>query len=423
MNQDEPVGLPEEERPLLARERMSGRPFHGRARWLALGILLSLIVGFSGVLLLTQSERGRSEVLAVVLRTLGGRLNGVLEVDRVAGNLLTGAWVYELSLTDPDGAPLAVADSAYIRYRLPTFLGGDIVIPRVEVFDATISIFRMPDDTLWNYQRVLSDPTPGPSEGPPGATLIERLILHDSHIEIRTPFGNDPALSAAEQQLEIEEALADTARWMIETVPGGYLRAMLVDVRSAELAELFISPDERDGTYLEVNEADADVRLWRDPPLEVRELNASLHLQDGIVNLESTGFTLPASQGEAVGRLDLRGDRPLYDVVLNLSTFALADLRWLYPWLPEDPQDGQASGQVWIEDQPETLMVYARDLVLELPGTRVTGSIGFLTGESPRFVDVALDANPLDVESLERLLPSGLPVDGLEIGGAVIRSN
>lgn len=423
MNPDEPVGLPEEERPRLARERMAGGLFRGRARWVALGVLLALSVGFAGAVFLTQSDRGRSQVLAFTLRALGGRLNGNLQVERIAGNLLTGAWVYGLSLTDPDGEPLALVDSAYIRYRVPTLLGGDIVIPRVDVYDATISIFRMPGDTIWNYQRVLADPMPSPTPGPPGATLIESLTLHDSRVEIRSPFGTDPRLTPDEQQLAIEEALADTARWMVEAVPGGYLRTMYVNVAMADLAELFISPDERSGTYLEVNDAVADIYLWRDPPLQVRQAEARLHLREGIVNLESRSFALPDSRGEMVGRIDLRGDRPMYDVVLTMEAFALADLRWLYPWLPPDPNEGRGSGRIWVEDQPDELLVYARDLLLELPGTRVTGRGGILTGDPPRFVDLALEADPLDVESLERLLPEELPVDELEIGRAVIRGD
>src|SRR5690606_22085707 len=136
---------------------------------------------------------------------------------------------------------------------------------------------------------------------------------------------------------------------------------------------------ERDGTYLEVVDAAADVRLWRDPPLAIRELQAALHLQEGILNFRAPAFALPGSRGDGVGRIDLRGSRPMYDVALTLPAFTLADLRWLYPWLPEEPAGGQGSARVWIEDRPDELLVLARDLDLRLPGTRVAGRVGLLT--------------------------------------------
>jgi hypothetical protein len=122
-----------------------------------------------------------------------------------------------------------------------------------------------------------------------------------------------------------------------------------------------------------------------------------------------------------VGRIDLKGSRPMYDVVLTTPEFALSDLRWLYPWLPDDPEAGHGSAQVFVEDRPEETLVLTRNLVLEMPGTRLVGSFGILTGDTPRFVDVDLEASPLDIDAVERLLPEDIPVEGLTIGGAVLK--
>src|SRR5690606_45786 len=123
--------------------------------------------------------------------------------------------------------------------------------------------------------------------------------------------------------------LADTSRWIIDEVPEGYLRSNLIDVAEAEIAELFIAPDERGGTYLEVVDALAEVRLWRDPPLEIRGARAAIHLQEGMLNFTAENIELPNTRGEGTGVVDISGPRPLYDVVLTTPEFALADLRWL----------------------------------------------------------------------------------------------
>jgi hypothetical protein len=52
----------------------------------------------------------------------------------------------------------------------------------------------------------------------------------------------------------------------------------------------------------------------------------------------------------------------------------------------------------------------------------VQGQFGMLLGDTIRFVDADLRADPLDVRTVEGLLPGGLPVRGLVIGGAEIRS-
>jgi hypothetical protein len=390
-----------------------------RGQWLVLGLAVGVVLALIVAIGITQTAPGRERILGITLQTLGGRLNGVLTIERLNGNLFTGAWIYNLELRDHDGEPLAIVDSAYIRYRLPTLLGGDIVITRLQAYSARINLFQMPGDTLWNYQDILTDPHPDP-DAPPRATLVQRLIAEDAHVTIRAAWEPDPRLSPAEQEAEIRQVLEDP-RWMIEPHPEGFIRTMLIDLAFADVSELHIAGDERGGVYLEVNEGSADVRLWQDPPLEVRSARARLHLQHGILNYQAPSIVLPNSRGESVGRIDLRGDRPLYDVVITSPVFALADLRFLYPWLPDDPEQGVGSARLWIEDLPDALGVLARDLRLRMPGTEITGEFGIVVNEGLRFVDVNLEADPLRVADVEQLFPVDLQIEGLVIGGAVIR--
>jgi hypothetical protein len=395
---------------------------HRPGGWLLIGIAIAFVIGLIAVLTLTQTRWGRGQILGYTLSTLGGRLNGVLSIEELAGNMFTGARLYGVALRDHDGAPLAVLDSAYIQYRVASFVGGDMFINRLAVWNAEITLFKMPGDTLWNYQEILQDPDPDPSEPEDvAATFIGRLLLSDSRVSIRSPLEADSRLSPDEQRAELDVMLADTSRWMIEEVPGGYLRSMLIDVDTVALRELFIGPDERGGIYFEVEDAVADVRLWKDPPLELRSLVAQLHLQEGIVGIQAETFELPNSSGEAIGSVDISGPRPMYDIAITAPEFALADLRWLYPWLPADPAEARGSGNVWLQDRPDDLLFLARGFVLEMPGTRVTGDFGIVSGvDTFRFVNVDLEADPVDMDEVERLLPEGLPVEGLELGSAVV---
>lgn len=387
-----------------------------------LGVATAFVIGILLAISLTQTRWGREQILGYTLATLGGRLNGILTVEEVQGNLFTGARLYGIGLTDMEGVPLALIDSAYMQYRVATFLGGDIVIDRLVVWNADINILKMPGDTIWNYQEILRDPDPEPkSPEDASAVLIARLVLNESRIQIRRPLVPDPRLPPGQREQAYAEELADTARNMIEEVPGGHLIANVIDVDSASLAEVYIGPEHRGGIYLEVEDAVADVRIWRDPPLEIRSLVAQLHLNEGRVNVQASPFQLPYSRGELVGGIDISGDRPMYDLVIHAPQFALTDLRWFFPWLPSDPSEGRGSARVWIEDRPEDLLVLVQDLDLRLPDSHIIGEFGLVTTPTTtRFVNVALEADPVDMDAIGRLLPEGLPVEGFDVDAATL---
>ncbi|CAN5747424.1 hypothetical protein BH23GEM6_BH23GEM6_12590 [soil metagenome] len=385
--------------------------------WLLGGLVWSIVVVGLLLALYTRTGWGRERILAFTLETLGGQLNGTLYVQRMAGNVFTGAKLYELRLEDEFGEPLVSADSAYIEYRLPTFLGGDVVIQHLEIFSPRLSLVRMPGDTLWNYQRVLkSEPDP---EAVARATLIERMRLFDATVTVAMEWGDDPDLSPAEQRRVLEGALTDTARLMAVEAPGGFLRLMNFAIQKGTVSELFIGPDERGGTYLNVDSLAADVRLWRDPPLQVRHLVGELNLREGRLRFNVPRIVLPASEARLVGEVDLRGDDPVYHVVVGGDRIAFADMQWLYPLFPDE---GGGALRLRLQTRPEGFYFFARDLDLRAPGTRVTGQFGMLLGDTIRFVDADLQADPLDVRTVEQMLPAGLPVRGLVIGGSEIQS-
>lgn len=392
---------------------MSTRRLHA-SYWLLAGVLAAAIIAVVAVALFTRTEPGRERILAYTLNTLGGRLNGELEVSRLEGNLFTGAKLYEISLTDDRGEPLLLADSAYINYELATFLGGDVVINNVVIYDSEVLLLRLPTDTAWNYQRILVDTATGPGR----ATLIERMSLVDAHVVVRLPWEPDEELSDEEREREVEVALADTSRLVVERVEGGLLRTMEFEIEQARAAELVVAPDERGGTYLAVEDMNGTAFLWSEPPLRILGLQGELGLRAGVLRYEATAVRLPESRLVTSGVVDLRGEEPAYDLVVAGEDVALPDLQWLYPPLPDE---GTISAQLALETRPEGLLIRARDLDVTAPDTHLTGDFGLVLGDTLRFVEVDLQADPLDVDTVERMLPADLPVEGLRIGSAVIR--
>mgnify|MGYP006145723515 CR=1 FL=1 len=87
------------------------------------------------------------------------------------------------------------------------------------------------------------------------------------------------------------------------------------------------------------------------------------------------------------------------------------------------PEGGRASFRMWLETRGEATLYRFRDLAFTAPGTRLVGSFGLIVGDALEFTDANLTASPLRVQTIEEMLPAGLPVSGLTIGEVEIRSS
>lgn len=369
----------------------------------AAGVALVVLFGA----LLTQSDWGRGRVLVVTLRTLGERVNGDLNVDRLSGNLLSGAWLYGLRIDGPDGLPFLAADSAFVDYHIRTLVGGDIVLESVRLYSARASLRRLPGDSLWNYQRIFQDTTPERPGQKPGATLIEELYVANSQVAVRTPWEPDP-----------EDAEPDTARLLIEQTPAGPIRTMVFEIDRGTISHVLTTQDERGGTFLRIDSVSGTAMIWRQPTT-VRRLEGRLSLRNDTLRFDADPIALPSSSLTAHGLIRLGDGEPQMDITVRGDRLALRDFQWLYPPLPDS---GSADLVLHVEDRPEGgRLFYAPEVRLRAPGTEVVGSFGMITGDTLRFVDVDLRAPRLSVPVVESMLPAGLPVEGLRIGSVEVR--
>jgi hypothetical protein len=384
------------------------------------GAALALALGFVALVALTRTDWGRGRVLGYTLRAVGGRLNGVLVVKRLDGNLITGARLYGIELRGRDGERVVRADSAYADYELPSFFGGDVVLRRLVLYNSEVSLSRLPGDSLWNYQKILLDTTKVPGTTASRATLIRSARFVDAKVTVRAPWEPAKYLSPRERAQAIRDALADTSRLEVTRAPGGYLRRMDFQVADARTTDLVIAGDDRGGTYLRVDSAAARAMLYRGKPLVVRDVRGELSFHDGVVRYRMPRVVLPASTVTSVGTIDMRQPEPLYDLTVDVPHVTLTDMEWLFPQLP---QGGEAAFRMSLETRKEGTLYRFTGLRFTAPGTRLVGSFGVLMDGTLQFTDVNLTAAPLRVRTIEEMLPSGLPVRGLQIGEVEIHSS
>jgi hypothetical protein len=154
-------------------------------------------------------------------------------------------------------------------------------------------------------------------------------------------------------------------------------------------------------------------------PLQVRDLQGELSLREGVMRYTVPNLVLPGSRVSSSGVVDLTGEEPLYDLAVNGSDVALDDLQWLYPPLPDE---GEATFRMALETTPGTVRVRAVDVDFAAPGTRLTGGFEMVMGDTLLFNDISLRADPLDVNTVQAMLPMEIPVRGLRIGSVEIQS-
>lgn len=390
-----------------------------------LGVLVVLLV----LNVVARTERGHEFVLARTVDALGKTMHGKLTIQRIRGNLFEGAKVYGLSLVDAQGRPFVVADSAYLDYNVGTLLSPRIHITRATLYDPEVYVFKLPGDSLWNYQAIFADTTPPDPTKPriERATLLDTIRMVNGLVRLQTPWVPDSTLSPRARRAEIADALSDTSLALVDSVRGGFIRTMNFTRLNGRISRVRFAPGTTNGSRIHVDSLRGTAQIFRDT-VRFNQIQGQIALLRAHVELDAPVISLPGSLLSLSGvvRTDSfpawfdPAQAPMYDLAFRTDSVAFRDLQWLYPRFPAE---GRGSMSLRIEHRPEGMMFLGRDADVRARGTHITGDFGMILGDTLRFVDVDLQADPVSTATIERMLPEGLPVQGLRLGGAEIRGN
>ncbi len=383
--------------------------------WSLIGLIVAAGLAAGIVVVLARTSWGHQRVLQQTVSFAGRKLQGTLAIERVSGNLLTGAQIYNVSLRGLDGDPLLVADSGYIDYNLRTLLGNRTVIDYVVLHNPRLRIRRMPGDSLWNFQKILRDTTA--QEPSVRTTVLSRIAFRNANVTVQSPWEPDGTLRRAARARAVREAVNDTVRLMVDSVPGGLVRTSHFRRMDGELVDLVLGPEAGGGTYLRIRRIQGLAYVYREP-VRIRQARGEVAIRDGRTEVRADTVLLPASRMTGYGVVH-PGDTLRYDFVFQADTAAFRDFQWLYPNFPER---GGGRLRLKFETRPDGTLIHVADARLSAPGTRLRGNFGVLLGDTMRFFDVGLAARPLDVRTVEQMLPTELPVRGLRIGAVEIRN-
>jgi hypothetical protein len=130
--------------------------------------LFRLLVVLSAVLILavmalwvmTNTDFGRERSRRFVLGILQGQTHGIVKMEAMHGNLLSGATLTHFSITDSAGHPFLKTDSISLRYVLRSFISQKLEFDDVVLYHPDVVVARLPNGP-WNY-RILWPATPPP---------------------------------------------------------------------------------------------------------------------------------------------------------------------------------------------------------------------------------------------------------------------
>jgi hypothetical protein len=399
------------------------------AAWGLGGVALGVALLFLALNVFARSERGHEFVLQRTLEALAPSINGKLTIDRISGNLFEGARFHGLRLADAEGRTFLAADSGYLEYRVTTLLSPRIHIQSALLVDPEVYVFRLPGDTLWNYEAIFADTTPRDESRPrvERATLVDLLLVRGGLVRVQLPWEPDPRLSERARRAEVLLALSDTSRILVDEVEGGYLRTMNFTELDGRFSRIRFAPGTRSGSRIHVDSIRTRAQVFREPA-ELVHARGTIALLVGHVELDAPLVRLPHTDlavsgvvrtGEFPDWFD-PAEAPMYDLAFRSDSVFFRDLLWLYPLFPEE---ARGTLSLRIEHRPGGLMFLARDARFAAPGTRIAGSFGMIVGDTLRFVEVDVEAEPVDAAVIDGMLPEGLPVVGLRLGGAEIRGD
>ncbi len=379
---------------------------HRLAAYVITGMVAGLLLGLLTISVITRSSWGMQRVRGVALGWLEARVQGDVRIGRITGRgLLRGATVHDISIVGKNRRPFFDVDSAAVTYDWRTLLGGQIILTHVTLFHPRVQLEQLPGDTAWNYQYIFQDTTAG-RFGP----KRRRLIMFD---DVRIVNGFARVL----MPLEPVTSPADTARVMTERINGQLGRVMHFDSLRGRVARALWETPLEPGRLFDVTDLKGLAYVWRDP-VHITSARGRLSMRDTVVSLDFPDVRLPSSRGAVMGRVIMQEGRNFFDVQIDLDNFAFRDMNWLYSRIPEE---GGGRGQLRIQSQPLGTLFLAQNARLTTPGTNMAGTFGIVVGDTLYFTQVDLRASPLDIKVIKRMMPDGLPVDGILMGTVEVK--
>ncbi len=369
----------------------------------ALGAAAGVVILVAASLLfLTQTDAGRERVRRFVYTRLQSSAHGVVRMGPVRGNLLTGARIAGVEITDSTGAPFFRADTVDLGYSLLPLLRRRVELRDVRLVRPVVVLDRQPG-LAWNFSRIFpSDSTKPPSRQGFGAWVSVRgLDVVDGRVLVRNAWEPEDSLRGAARDSAVRVALSPATRRLIVRVPRGFQSIQDYRRLNGRFDRLRLAHPDSASMVFDVGRLSMLALPFRPPAADVRDLAGRVVKSGDTVAVEGLRLALPGTRATLAGTYhagtgDLRA-------TAAAPRLAFADLRWAYPPLPER---GGGSLRLAVARSGERTRVVAREMSLAADRARLAGHLDLTFGDSLRLGPSDLRFAGVDTRLIRRLAPA-----------------
>jgi translocation and assembly module TamB len=333
-----------------------------------------VVIAVIAVFLLTNTEFGRERVRRNIVGLIAGQTHGIVRVDELHGDLLSGATLVRVAITDSAGHPFLKADSIALRYIIRSFFSQHLDFSDVIVYHPDVVVARLGDGP-WNY-RILwpSSPPHAPGDTLPGWgswVKLTNVTVLNGNVTVRSPWAPRPGLTAHVRDSVIKDALRAGSRLYIAQVGGLYQKVVTLERVNARMPLVRWADPSSKNRYVQVSALSMDAFPFRPPAAKVRALTGNFTFNDDSLWWKGAAVQFPRSAMKGDGSYNLNtGDLSL---TLGVSPMQIADFQWVYPRLPSEGGGTMALGVAW---RGATQDYVVRNADIHTGGAHVQGDIG-----------------------------------------------
>jgi len=387
----------------------------------ALGILVTAIVVVAAAIAATQTAWGRARIRAVVVAELRRVVHGQLYVGNLEGNLLTNLTVDSIEIRDHEGRVLLATGRLHAEFDPRDLLDRRILFQRLEIDHPYVRLNHYPDES-WNFKRILSPSSAGPSSparlasrarlpeaearGYGDFIMATHVVIHNGTFIFSERWRPDDSLRGARRDSAIAEALR-RPHFGLERTSDGLMRTLTWSgIQLAAPYARIVDPDSA-GPGFEIDRLDMNEFF---PPFRFSNVHGRVRIVHDTLWATLSHVELPGTVGRGSGKVYWGSNRPLTLALhFDADTVSLADIAWVYPTLPTT---GGGRGSVDIRSDvthPSIIDFVIGGMDVRTTGSRFIGNITFESGR-PQLVikDIAAEVAPVDFAFI-RVLAGGAP--------------
>lgn len=382
-------------------------------------VVLSVIavLAVAAVWVMTNTDFGRERVRRFALGALQGATHGIVKMGPVHGNLLSGATVTDIAISDSAGRPFLTADSLSARYVLRALISKRIALDNVVLYHPRVVVEKLPGGE-WNYQRLwpTSKPTTPVDTLPSWGSWVKftNVTVVAGDLVVRSPWQPRTGVTTRVRDSLITDALSGGSRLAIIRAPGGFQKVIELAQLNGKFPLVRIADPDFKNRLIQVAAMSTKAFPFRPPPADIRALTGNFEFNNDSLWWKGAGVRLPAS--------DLRGDG-MYNIsngdmrlTLAASPARFADFKWLYKNFPESGGGNLGLQIAW---KGATQDYTIRNADVRTGSAHLTGDVGVTVADTVFFHDANVRFTGVTTKQIEQLVPgTKSPREGVLAGRA-----